>query len=70
MKKMTREVISKMPKRVVDALNQLRKDYYNNALNADEVRKESYGYTKGLRDAGIITERERQVLFIYTTIRV
>ena len=66
---MTREVISRMPEKVVNVLNQLRKDYYNDALNTDEVRKESYGYTKGLRDAGLITERERQVLFLYTTIR-
>ena len=58
-----------MPEKVVNVLNQLRKDYYNDALNTDAVRKESYGYTKGLCDAGLITERERQVLFLYTTIR-
>lgn len=65
---MTRELIARMPKKVVDTLNALRKDHKNDALDTDAVRKESYGYTKGLRDAGLITERERHVLFVYTTV--
>lgn len=65
---MTRETLNKMPENVRKAIEDLRKDYKNEALNHDECRAKSYGYTKGLRDAGLITERERQVLFIYTTI--
>ena len=65
---MTREVLARMPQKVVDTLNALRKDRKNDALDTDAVRKESYGYTKGLRDAGLITERERQILFVYTTV--
>ena len=68
---MTREVITKMKERfpnIMYCIENLRKDYKNDSLNKDAVRKESYGYTKGLHDAGLITERERQVLFIYTTV--
>ena len=66
---MTREVLNKIPENVRNMIEDLRKDYHNDSLNRDAVRKESYGYGCGLRDAGLITERERQVLFIYTTIK-
>lgn len=61
----TRELIGKMPVKIVATLNDLRKDYKNPTLNKTAVRKEIYGYTKGLRDAGLINERERQILFVY-----
>jgi hypothetical protein len=31
----------------------------------DEVKASIAGYVQALRDCGVITERERQVLFIY-----
>ena len=65
---MTRELLNKLPAHVVEQMNQIRKDYKNPALNKDEVRNMNYGYTKGLRDAGLITERERQILYIYGTV--
>ncbi|MEE0856527.1 MAG: hypothetical protein U0L58_04445 [Ruminococcus sp.] len=61
----TKELLEKMPAKIVATLNDLRKDYNNPTLNKDATRKEVYGYTKGLRDAGLITERERQILFVY-----
>ena len=66
---MTREVIAKVKEKfptIYIHLEGLNKDYNNDALNKDAVRKEIYGYTCGLHDAGIISERERQVLLIYT----
>lgn len=65
---MTKQVLNKIPANVRAALEQLRKDYKNDALNTDESRSRSAGYVQGLRDAGLITERERQILFIYTTV--
>lgn len=65
---MTREVLRKMPDNVKRAIEDLRKDYKNEALNKDCVRNRSAGYVQGLRDAGLITERERQILFVYTTV--
>lgn len=65
---MTKQVLNKIPANVRAALEQLRKDYKNDALNKGESRNRSAGYVQGLRDAGLITERERQILFIYTTV--
>lgn len=65
---MTREVLNRMPENVKFVLETLRKDYKNAALDKAEVRCRAAGYTQGLRDAGFITERERQILFVYTTV--
>ena len=65
---MTREVIAKVKEKfptIYLHLERLNKDYNNDALNKDAVRKEIYGYACGLRDADLISERERQVLTIY-----
>lgn len=64
----TREVVSRMPGNVRATLEELRKDYKNPAIKRDETRARSGGYVNGLRDGGLITERERQILFIYTTV--
>ncbi len=64
----TREVLEKMPKIVRWKIDDLRKDYKNEALNKYEVRAQIYGYTNGLRDAGLITESERKTLLVYATI--
>jgi len=64
----TREVLEKMPKIVRWKIDDLRKDYKNEALNKYEVRAQIYGYTNGLRDAGLINESERKTLFVYATI--
>ncbi len=64
----TREVFNRMPEAVRNQLENIRKGYKNKALDTDATRAELYGYTLGLRDAGIISERERQILFVYGTV--
>ena len=67
----TKETLERMPKHVVDYLEHLRSDYNMDGFNYAHkaaTRNRAAGYTLGLRDAGLITERERQILFIYTTV--
>lgn len=64
----TREVIEKMPTSIITTLEEIRRDYKNPSLNRDNTRKYLYGYTKGLRDSGLITEWERRVLYAYGTV--
>ncbi len=65
---MTRELLNRLPENIRRAVDSLRKDYKNPALNTDAVRKELYGYTKALCDIGFLSERERQILFVYGTV--
>ena len=65
---MTRETFEKQPEIVRKNLEGLRHDYKSGVVNKDVARAQSAWYVKGLRDAGLITERERQILFIYTTV--
>ena len=64
----TREVFNRMPEAVQSAIENIRTAYKNSANDKSTVRAELYGYTKGLRDAGLISERERQILFVYGTV--
>ena len=64
----TREVFNRMPEAVQNKLENIRKDYKNPMLNGGITRAMLYGYTQGLRDAGLISERERQILFVYGTV--
>ena len=64
----TRETLGRMPVHVVERLESFRAEHKNPALNRDETRKAFYGYTLGLKDAGLITERERQILYVYCTV--
>lgn len=64
----TREVVEKLPENIRDVIELLRKDYKNPTLDKGVIRAHIYGYTRGLRDAGAITERERQILFVYGTV--
>ena len=65
---MTRETLAKLPDAVLKNIEGLRHDYKSNVVNKDIARAQSAWYVKGLRDAGLITERERQILFVYTTV--
>lgn len=71
----TKEVLEKLPQKV---LFQVEK-YRNERKSLDEANQrdyekrgrlidEAHAYLKGLRDGGLITDRERQILFIYTTV--
>lgn len=65
---MTRETLEKLPANVRDHIESIRKDYKNNGLRKDDTRMHAYGYTLGLRDGGLITERQRQILYVYCTV--
>lgn len=65
---MTKDVFEKMPEAVQTQLESIKKDYKNRALNRDKTRARLAGYVLGLRDAGLISERERQILFVYGTV--
>ena len=64
----TREVVERQSDGIRRAIEDYRKDYKNPALDRAETRAALAGYVKGLRDAGAITERERQILFVYGTV--
>ena len=70
MRKTTRELLERLPDYVRKNVEDFRssytktKDYHRQA----ETRTRMAGYVLGLRDGGLITERERQILFIYMTI--
>ncbi len=64
---MTKEVVTKI------AVNYPQ--VYIHLLSLKDGRKQfgepsrlAYEYTLALRDSGIITERERQILFLFTTV--
>ena len=64
----TREVFNRMPEAVQSTIENLRTEYKNEVNEKATVRAELYGYTKGLRDAGLISERERKILYVYGTV--
>lgn len=66
----TRQTLEKVPVNVVDRIETIRKYYNNPDFEKDRsaIRAELYGYTAGLRDAGLITEQDRKTLFIYGTV--
>lgn len=63
----TRKVLDRMPACVVSRIESYR-EAYKNPKYRDETRAASAGYVHGLKDAGLITERERQILFVYSTV--
>ena len=78
----TKEFISGLPEQVRTKIEQLRGDYTkyyeyfesgdegyaNTGLKyMDETRQLMRGYALGLMHAGLITERGRQILFLYMT---
>ena len=65
---MTRETLAKLPESVLKNLDGLRHDYRSGVVSRDVARAQAAWYVKGLRDSGLITERERQILFLYTTV--
>ena len=68
---MTKEILEKLPDNIRAKVEDFRKAYTAKGFpnwHYDNALARSAAYMDGLRDAGIITERERQVLFIYTTV--
>ncbi len=76
----TKEVIERLPENVVRNIEDYRKRYtvLSNILVGSgresqelaSTRAAMSAYALGLRDAGVITEQERKVIFVYMTVRV
>lgn len=56
---MTRDVLNKLASGIRRKVEDYRARHESTLANE---------YLKGLRDAGVITEQERRILFIYTTV--
>ena len=67
---MTKETLERMPEHVRAKLESFRKAYHAENFphwHYENARARSAAYVDGLKDAGLISERERQILFVYTT---
>ena len=64
----TSETLEKISPEIRSDIEEFRIDYKNPAVNKSLVRARLSGYTKALRSAGIITEQERRILFVYGTV--
>ena len=68
---MTREVIAKLPPNVrekIEAFRRERKGFEGDYLRQERIRERVAGYTDGLCDGGLLTDRERQIVFVYATV--
>lgn len=65
---MIKETLYRLPTHVRLQIENLRTQYKNPQILKSETRASMNWYVKGLRDAGLITERERSVLFVYMTV--
>ena len=67
----TRELIARLPENVMERINGMKKTYkafIPGERKHDETRLIINAYITGLKDAGMITERERQILYCYATL--
>lgn len=65
---MTQKTLDRMPKNVIYKLDDIKARRKNGYWNWKEANARAYEYTLGLMDAGFITDKERQILFLYTTV--
>ena len=65
---MTRKTLEKLTEKQLKTVKDLKSRYHDGRLKKENTRSEMRGYVKGLADAGIISERESQVVFCYMTI--
>lgn len=67
---MTRETLQILPQNVRETIEYFRKEYkqFPELSRRNETRSRMGGYIQGLRDAGLITERQRQIIFCYMTV--
>ena len=64
---MTRKTLSKLPAHIRSRIESFKEAYYESGFSSF-VRARTAGYLEGLKDAGLITESERKVLFTYATL--
>lgn len=60
-----KELIDSLPENIRFQLELFRKNYKNTAISKEITRAEVTGYTKGLRDASLITDQQRGMLCVY-----
>ena len=65
---MTKKVLDALPQNIRDAVKDYKVYYKRDDRFKDDYKNEMLGYVKALRDAKIITERERQILYVYMTV--
>ena len=68
---MVREVLDRMPEAVIRQIEVYKQDYRKYEKDyklRDTTRACASAYVRGLMHAGLITNRERQALFTYTTV--
>ena len=65
---MTRKILDKLDKTTLFTIETCKKDYKEHPERRNETRAFMSGYVLGLHKAGLITERERQTLYVYMTI--
>lgn len=73
---MAKTTLNKLPKNVLNKVEEFKTRYTNLSATGslremkmkDEIRIRMASYVEGLRDAGLITERERQIIFVYMTV--
>lgn len=64
---MVKKTIEALPENIRYAVEEFRRRYTANR-QSDNDRARMAGYVLGLRDAGFITERQRQAIFVYMTV--
>jgi len=60
---MTRKILDRLPENIQSYIERLKRDY-----NGNECYHRGSEYVRGLYHAGLITDRERMLLFTYITI--
>ena len=68
-----RDTIKTLPETVQHQIEEYRQEYRfrkeeGNYHRQSEIGTRMAGYALGLRDAGLITERQRQYVYIYMTV--
>lgn len=67
---MTRELLNRMPIIVMNKVEYFRMKYTTteDTRERELIRNSMSAYAHGLADAGMLTNRERQTLFVYMTV--
>lgn len=68
---MTKQVLDKLPTAAFNKVNAYRNTYRgakNDARRREVAHVAMMAYVCGLRDAGLITDRERRIVFVYMTV--
>ena len=67
----TRELIARLPQNVMERIDGMKKTYrafHPGERTHEETRLIINAYITGLKDAGLITEHERRILYNFATL--